>query len=356
MNEKKLSPKEILDKLSQVEFESHTRDYELYVAKISDEMLLPTENKIYLDEMNRLIASNQLDLAFSIFYALCTYHRRHYNITENAELIRVYRCHFKDYSAYKFLDHLSQKANPFILQKDVLDFAEDMVNDEKLIENNGVMHSFCETVAEYLEEDLSNLTEKEYLLEKAIEDVRKITISERYAKYFCTYGRLLILQAFLHIDQKDAKEKLTRGISQISKAIDIEDPDTKSYSLKVSQYQMYIDSSKNQFKSMMLENEIHRATADMEEKTAELNVKNMEFLAFFIGVISFTLGSLNLTGFDNFGDNARLIVVLMGALMVAFSCFGFILYGFEKKNRIYSNMAVLLVGFLLLFLAPNFYR
>lgn len=354
MVEKKIPKEEVLSSLKGIGLKDFSREYETFVAKQSEHINVK-EVDFYMKEMENLIEIGELDDAYNLFYALCTFHRRRMNISLNSALIRDFSKKFSGYSSFKFLKHLSQKGDPSESAEDVLTGAKTMLVDIELMRNNGVMHSYCECVAEFLEDNLDELQEKEAMLKEAIDSMAKVTSDEVYPKFYCTYGRLLALMAIFHIGDKKAESELSKAVSCILKAIDLENTAKASYSLTINQYQTHILNAKQRFYSTQLKHELIEAKNEFEEKTAEMNVKNMEFLAFFIGVISFTLGSLNLATFDTFADNARLIIVLMGALMVAFSCFGFILYGFEKKSRILSNMAVAIAGFILIFIAPFLY-
>ena len=76
----------------------------------------------------------------------------------------------------------------------------------------------------------------------------------------------------------------------------------------------------------------------MDAQEKESMTKNMEFLGLFSGIVSFTIGSLSITGAiaeQSIKHAAGLIVVLMGALMCVFAAFGMILHGFHavRKNQ-----------------------
>lgn len=355
MNKIKITEDEIVEQLGQITGEDYTRDYEMAIAKVSEFMSISKKDIFYIQKIDELVDAGKLQHAYNIFYALCTYHRRHLNLTQNSQLVNEYRRTFSHFSSFKFLEHLSQKLNPHISSEQIIKDAKLMTSDVKLMQNPGVTHSYCESVAEFLDEHTEKIADNAELLKYATESMHSLLSHDTYPKFFCTYGRLLTLDATLNVLDKNSEAVLNQGVAQISVAIDQENPETPSYSIKINQYQSHILNAKQRYYSSRLQSELVVAKKEFEDKTSELNVKNMEFLAFFIGVISFTLGSLNLATFDTFEDNARLVVVLMGALMISFSCFGFILYGFSNKNRIISNSAVIVVGFLLLLLAPTFY-
>lgn len=344
---------QVIDELLSVDLQEYTREYELEIAKISQQ-IKSSESNFYLSKINELL-ENSPEKAYNIFYALCTQHRRSLNISKYRVLISMFEEEFSKFHSYKFLVHLGQKIDPQISSERILLDCKHVINDKKLACNPGIVHSYCECVAEFLDEFTDRLSSSYDLICDAISKM-EVLISDDYAKYYCTYGRLLVLECIYNITDQHSESKLSLAIEQISKAIDLEDANNTSYSIRINQYQMHIVGARQRYYSHKLQIDIAVARKEFDEKTSDLNVRNMEFLGFFIGVISFTLGSLNLVTFDTFEQNAKLIVVLMGALMIAFSCFGFILYGFEKKTRIYSNSAVAFIGFLLLVFAPMFYN
>ena len=79
--------------------------------------------------------------------------------------------------------------------------------------------------------------------------------------------------------------------------------------------------------------QMHEMKLAMEAQEKETMAKNMEFLGLFSGIVSFTIGSLSISGAiaeQSIRHAAGLIVVLMGALMCVFAAFGIILHGFHK--------------------------
>ena len=91
----------------------------------------------------------------------------------------------------------------------------------------------------------------------------------------------------------------------------------------------------------------------MEEQEKQSMVKNMEFLGLFSGIVSFTIGSLTITGAiadQSIQSAAGLIVVLMGALIGVFAAFGIVLHGIVKKKEAGRNIFVFILGILIIFL------
>ena len=102
---------------------------------------------------------------------------------------------------------------------------------------------------------------------------------------------------------------------------------------------------------MLADEQLHKVVKTLEDQTRDTNTKSMEFLGLFSGIVSFTIGSISISGeIDKFTANqvAGLIVVLMGALMGVFAGFGIILHGADMRKRNnykgLRNLLVLLMG------------
>ena len=85
-------------------------------------------------------------------------------------------------------------------------------------------------------------------------------------------------------------------------------------------------------------------------KLSSSTVKNLEFLGLFAGIVSFTIGGVNIASNASafsFQGAAGLLIVLLGALLEVFCGFGIILHGWvpEKRSR---NLVVLVFGLLMI--------
>jgi hypothetical protein len=76
-----------------------------------------------------------------------------------------------------------------------------------------------------------------------------------------------------------------------------------------------------------LEEQVAQARSQVEEsvkRADDSSIRNLEFLGFFAALISFTIGSIQLSAAQKAVGPAPLIVVLFGALLCAFAGFTFI--------------------------------
>lgn len=217
-------------------------------------------------------------------------------------------------SAKRVVDEYRKIARDFLLK-----------NKPKECQANlaGVQHAFADLLAtscERFEESCTSLLNKwgkqaEYELSQAIKN------SDEYAKYFCTQGRLYSL--------RDEYDKAIHSIrTAISREASSNNPG--GFSLRIMQYQSHL--LRVQARSEIHQLNIQQAKmADDVHKIRDSLINNVEIIAFFSGVISFIIGSLNLTEAFPAPKAAGLIIVLLGALLLVFNCFSFILH-LEKKN------------------------
>lgn len=335
------------------------------------------------------LGSEEEKCAFAAFAVAINYERLQKNPREEKNLLNSYRKLFKDHIFFLHLDVLYRMDEAKINHAD--DFLRNLLNDAKrnsdnlkedpndnnIVANYGGLHAFAETVALVFENASDKLREEllndetdwlkiakkdaqdaidmdiEYEKNKAIkealdkaasgtadqsaeEQLKKISEAtyDAYAKFYCTRGRIEALRG-----------ELEAAIESINEAIKLEKNTRTDYSIRIGQYASYEQQFRAQQKLQIQE----RAMADqmyemnllMEQQEKESMAKNMEFLGLFSGIVSFTIGSLTITGAiaeQSIKHAAGLIVVLMGALMCVFAAFGIILHGFFTTRRSKKKM------------------
>ena len=232
-------------------------------------------------------------------------------------------------------------------------------NSINLSENYGGHHAYAETVALVYENAEPALRQQldeapEHWLEDAkTSAIKAIARDEGYAKFYCTYGRILALCG-----------ELEEAVKNVDKAIALENNTRTDYSIRIGQYSGYLQQFRAQQKRKLQEKtmvtQMQEMKRAMEAQEKETMAKNMEFLGLFSGIVSFTIGSLTITGAiaeQSIKHAAGLIVVLMGALLCVFAAFGMILHGFHKVKKntktqhfersfIYRHLIVFVLGLL----------
>lgn len=290
-------------------------------------------------------------IAFAAFAVAVNYERLQKNPQEEGKLLETYREFFgkkrrinaiteKNEHIYFFhLDVLYRMdmavGNDDVFLKELMKDAK--INSLNLEENYGGHHAFAETVALVFENGSAQLREElmaapERWLEDAKTSVIKaIARDEGYAKFYCTYGRIHALCG-----------EFDEAIKKVDKAIALENNTRPDYSIRIGQYSSYYQQfraqQKLQIQEAQMAEQLQEMKLAMEAQEKETMSKNMEFLGLFSGIVSFTIGSLTITGAiaeQSIKHAAGLIVVLMGALMCVFAAFGMILHGFHavKKNQ-----------------------
>ncbi len=233
----------------------------------------------------------------------------------------------EDFSAAELKEHLA-KAAGVAEQYRRLDLGGQEVNLA------GVQHAFADLLITSCERDEENcgelLDEWGRKAERALEEA--IKLSHGYAKYYCTKGRL---QALRH--------EYDQAVASVRKAISLEPPkkDANRYSLRIMQYQSHLVRIQTRSETYRLKEQQQRMTGEVERIRGAL-LGNVEIIAFFSGIISFVVASLNLVEAYAPAQAAGLIVVLLGALLVVFNCFAMLLH-MEKRPGA-ARIIVFVVG------------
>lgn len=240
----------------------------------------------------------------------------------------------------------------------VLEKAQRSVN--QMPENAGAHHLLADLVAHYYEENPELLRESGseaarhfQWLDRGVEAVNRAIALDDYPKFYYTQARLLCL-----------KQKYPEALRSIEQAIDKESSSAADYAIRVATYlsqKMKIESISRESKmresmdSFRQEMTVKQTAveAKIQEQISKLNdstVKNLEFLGLFAGIVSFTIGGVNIVSNASafsFQGAAGLLIVLLGALLEVFCGFGIILHGWtpEKRSR---NLVVLVFGLLMI--------
>ena len=315
-------------------------------------------------------------VAFGAFAVAVNYERLNKNYTAEKKLLDNYRQFFaQEHPFFLHLDVLYRMG--LVDAKDAKDpddakFLENLLFDAKengetlagdsaATGNYGGYHAFAELTAHLFESSLEPMNE--FLTDPASKwleharDAANMAIAgdKKYAKYYCTCGRVLAQQG-----------KLDEAISYVSKAIDLEDSSRTDYAIRIGDYagyrQQFRAQQTMQQQKAVIDKKVQEVSQQMEIQEKETMTKNMEFLGLFSGIVSFTIGSLTLASNFSGADAikvAGLIVVLLGALICVYAAFGVILHGFFgtirdkytgelKQGFIFRHTAVFILGALVI--------
>ena len=323
-----------------------SRDWADFIIKDPDS---PVQQLLPKPGQQLQYGTDEEKIAFAAFAVAINYERLQKNPKEEGELLEKYQDVFgkkrrinasTEKYEHVFFFHLdvlyrmdmAVGSNDAFLMKLLMDAKTNSVN---LTKNHGGPHAFAETAALVFENASMKLrAELEAAPERWLEDAKTSAIkalaqSDGYAKYYCTYGRILALCG-----------DLEEAIKNVNLAIASENNTRTDYSIRIGQYSSYYQQFRAQQKLRIQEetmaSQMQEMRLAMEAQEKESMAKNMEFLGLFSGIVSFTIGSLSISGAiaeQSIKHAAGLIVVLMGALMCVFAAFGIILHGFHKVKK-----------------------
>ena len=337
--------------------EESERKFEVDVVGFSvdwDESIIQNELTQFLAPVKAGTANAaEEQLAFSAFCVLVNYERRMKNFSAEERWLQDWQDCFGGHIFYNHMLLLSQMGqlenfretqwNEFSI-RDLLQLARK--NSAALCHNVGGLHAFAETVALAYENTpalMTRIQETDHInwLNSALAAIEEtLRVDPDYAKFYCTYARLLA-----------AGGDYDAALNKLSIAIDKENSQRPDYAIRVGRYLTFSQQFRARKELVSMETtmqthlEQYKSALDDQEK--QTLVKNMEFLGLFSGIVSFTIGSLTISGAiaeQSIKSAAGLIVVLMGALMGVFAAFGIILHGASGKKAL-RNILVLLMGF-----------
>lgn len=333
--------KSLLEKVSNSE--ECTRAFEVELTEFVDSLEDKSTLKALLDsadENERFLGIYGL----SIYYKhLMEFDKLEYLLSGNEDLCEKH----KSLGHLRTILYIESDASylPEEVEKHLLD-AYEVANAYKNMDRSGAnerinvagaQHAFADLFATYCEkyeEIQEKLIEKWY--KKALEAVETaIQFSPDYAKYYSTKGRIL-----------SQNHNYEDALKFIQKAICIESPEkNKNYSLRIMQYQSHKLNVQAKFQIYKINTQQKGINDDIVKMKGAL-ASNIETIGFFAGIISFIIGSLTLADGQTAKDAAALILILLGALLVVFDSFSFLL-NFGKKSAV-KHILVLLGGILVI--------
>lgn len=292
-------------------------NYTVILKKIVLENDLITRETEVEDYLNTTSSNKR----FAAFYALLIICREYNNYSKYNLYVDKYASEFARYNLYKIVLSTYFRNKGILGEKEEykrsIRFAEEAC--EVLPTNLAVKHHYAAIIVQALEEKTDvDIT----IINKAIERLDDVIIAyPRHAPYYCTQGRLFAAMGDYH-----------RGISNVKKALDLEEVIDKDSMIRIGQYNYYLLQIK-----MMMENkqvdekigEFNSTFHEIEHNFDNLKTQYLEYLAFFSSVLAFILVTVNIISqVDDFNKCAGIILMFAGALIVVFDVFRMLLYFF----------------------------
>ena len=318
--------------------EEWERDYELILTRMvnTEEVTEDALKRIISDfclkwdTHDYMLEDTEEKIAYAAVYCLSIFYRHNLDIDKFEQVCKKNTSWCERHKSFEYLkimhnmhipESLRGKENEYL--KFLYCFAQ------KYDKNAGYAHAFANLYAEICER---NHDKQAYFClrwgRKASHEIeRAIYLDSNYALYYCTKGRIAIIEG-----EYEMADKL------FDKAIQMEDSAKAYYTIRISRYQSY----RAQAQALLFTANIQREI----EMLKGANISNIEILSFFSAVVAFIMGSLTLAKDQTAANAAILIAVLMGALLFVFSAFSFLLQINTRRNaKIYIlNVVVAFIG------------
>ncbi|MDD6466708.1 MAG: hypothetical protein PUF50_00810, partial [Erysipelotrichaceae bacterium] len=314
-----------------------------YEIRLTDIIMNPEYTSL-ISVFEEMIKTVEDEIAYPLFLMCSIYYRRVKDHGKQERLISTYKSRFEKRPSFLHYYILSYVDVGYHTKwRDMLDLAK---KNSVSMQRCSAWHLFAELVAMTFEDEHHDASETEYdfWLSEANKAVDlAIMENPNYAKYYCTKGRILSL-----LDKTDEAQQYIRM------AIDKEDSSKKDYTLRIGNYQYYLlkvqsHADRNQLKKEIVihKEQLQEAIMDVKNRAESIDkslMRNLEYLGIFSGIISFTMGAINITSSlatISFAGAAALIVVLFGVLVGVFAMFDLIIHGCKKENwKVYTLVFV----------------
>lgn len=250
---------------------------------------------------------------FVAFYALCINYRRMKKYSQFKNILDRFNNVFNDEPIYwvqKAVYKKTFETNPEDL-KEALKLWKNI--DCRVKQMPAFVQAYADTVVLCFDNQVlsvENPKDRELLINTV--ELMENAISRRvYSKFYATLGKLLLLNGQYNV-----------AIKNVKIAIDKESSDSVDYALRINEYELIITQI-NIKKSYDMEiNKLKKYGKDIETVKDEIDKSKydtLSFLGFFTALISFTMGSYQLAENVDFTQRVQLMLVLCGAIILAFS-------------------------------------
>ena len=282
------------------------------------------------DILKCLITDCDDKVSFAAFVALCSIYRRNKNHSAHQKLISACEHKFNRHRLFSHFKLLLYVDNNFDYDKKDEILKEAKANAETYNKHAGILHAFSDLVATAFEHAnfINAQPPDDHWIEDGLKAIEQaIILNNDYAKFYSTKARLLAL-----------KGEYTQVPQLIGKAIDLEKSEENDYALRINGYLNHLQRIQTQKTYQDLHQQTQELAQKVQETTDKLNnstTKNLESLALFAAITSFTIGSIGIASVamqTSFFAAACLILVLMGALLCVFACIGIVLHRSEKHH------------------------
>lgn len=279
--------------------------------------------------------SLQANIRYAAFFALFSYYKRDNHPSELEKLLVEFKEEFSERGTYNHLYSmfLKKRARKGDLLA-AIEYSEKAI--KSIPENPGIIHSYVNSVISAIEEK-ELATYDDALIQDLLSKIKDaISKDQNYAKFYATKGRVCAL-----------KEDYVKAKESIREAMDKEQSDKRDYPIRMVEYQSQLIRVEREEalkawidKIAIAEKQIALGYEKIEKYGEQARTRNLEFLGFFVALVSFTIGSVHVAAQRPLLEAAQLIVTLSGALMLSFSGFTILLYGTSQKMRFISLFVI----------------
>jgi hypothetical protein len=258
-------------------------------------------------------AEAPIERRYAAFFSLGTFLRRRRDVSLLIELIGDHRHEFSQFGTFAHLEAmaLSQRGGEHDLRAALARAGEAM---EIHPDHPGILHSFASISLNALDEEVELDREQTLSAARTALD-QALQKDPKYAKFHATRARWYL-----------ANGRPTEARQSALLAIDLEDSTHTDYHLRLSEYNTLLSSITLRQSQQILERQVEnvreeseRVQADMRRFVTEIQIRYLELLGFFSVIVGLVLSGVQIATGMAVADAARILLVVAGAILIAFS-------------------------------------
>ncbi len=317
------------------------KDNDEYTIILKDIVL---KNKLVDQENNLLKYLKNPNSAspFAAFYALLIICREYNKYSKYNYYVDEYSNRFRNIKLYKIVLSTYYRNKGNLEDKEEYRLSIKYAEEACILlpHNLAVKHHYAAIIVSAIEEKYKVEVNEINKAINRLDDV--IQVFPKHALYYCTQGRLFA-----------ALGNYERGITNVKKALDLEEVVDKDSMIRIGDYNYYLIQIKMLMENERADkriNEFNLNYQEIQHNLDSIKTQYLEYLAFFSSILAFILTTVNIISSTNdFNKCAGLILMFSGALIIGFGVFRMLLYySTHIKFRIIKLVISYSIGFVLL--------
>lgn len=315
------------------EYDEDGRDYEMALSDFANAYIHAADPVKFTAAVQSIVddAGVEEDVRFAALVLLNTYLRHRGKARRAYEIDEMERTTFGDRPTFMRCFLICERE--LGIPDDpghVIRQARDLM--ERQPDSAGTQHLFADLVCTIAEQRLHPVGTE--LLQEALDTCdRAIHAQYDYAKFHATRARLLKLMG-----------RWDDALDEIESAMNLEDPDSGSYTLRMSEYQRI----QSQVLYEKVNSQLEQASANQMAELSRQSAHSVELVGFFASIVALVVSGVTIAAKLKFPSAVCLLLVLGGVLITSYGALTLALNASEAEGGAKgTRMTIVGIGLLL---------